>query len=282
MKIAFLVMIALLSFAGNSIIARLALLEQAIDPASFTFIRVLSGAVALWLILQGQKKRTQATALTTANGSWWGAVTLSGYAIAFSYAYLELETGFGAFVLFASVQFTMLTLAIITGKHLSRREWIGVLLALSGFIYLLLPSLQQPASLLAVVLMASAGMAWGLFSVHGRSSQMPLADTSYNFIRAVPLVLIALWLQAPDLTLSKQGIILAVISGVFTSGIGYAVWYLVLPKISIPTAAIGQLLVPLLAAIGGVLVVGEVLTLHLLIAALAIIGGMLLLSIKRP
>jgi len=282
MKIAFLVTIALLSFAGNSIIARLALLEQAIDPASFTFIRVLSGAVALWLILQGQKKRTQATALTTANGSWWGAVTLSGYAIAFSYAYLELETGFGAFVLFASVQFTMLTLAIITGKHLSRREWIGVLLALSGFIYLLLPSLQQPASLLAVVLMASAGMAWGLFSVHGRSSQMPLADTSYNFIRAVPLVLIALWLQAPDLTLSKQGIILAVISGVFTSGIGYAVWYLVLPKISIPTAAIGQLLVPLLAAIGGVLVVGEVLTLHLLIAALAIIGGMLLLSIKRP
>lgn len=124
-------------------------------------------------------------------------------------------------------------------------------------------------------------MAWGLFSVHGRSSQMPLADTTYNFIRAVPIVLIALGWQVPELTLSKQGILLAVISGAFTSGIGYAVWYLVLPKISIATAAIGQLLVPLLAAIGGVLVAGEQLTLHLLIAALGIIGGMLLVTIKR-
>lgn len=282
MKTVALFLIALLAFAGNSIIARYALLEPAIDPASFIIIRILSGAITLCVLLTILRQRTEKSKRTiTTKGSWWGALMLSVYAIAFSYAYVELETGFGALVLFAAVQLTMLGVNISRGVLLTKTEWIGCIVAFAGLAYLVAPTISVPDSLLASMIMIMAGSAWGFYSLHGRGRVNPLADTTYNFVRAVPIVTVALLFTLPSAMISADGILLAVLSGAVTSGLGYAVWYLVLPRLSVTTAAIGQLSVPLIAAYGGVLFAGELFTRQLIIAASLIIGGILIVSWKN-
>ncbi|PHR65874.1 DMT family transporter [Pseudidiomarina marina] len=285
MKTALFFIIALLAFAGNSIIARYALLDNSIDPASFIWLRIVSGAVALWLLLGFLRRNLRRNVLqddaNSARGSWWGALTLSVYAIAFSYAYVVLETGFGALVLFAAVQLSMFGMNLVQGASVKLREWLGSAIALIGLGYLVAPTLQLPASWVSVVLMITAGTAWGFYSLHGRGSAAPLSDTTYNFTRAIAVVSVVLIWFIPDLMVSTKGILLAILSGAVTSGLGYAVWYLVLPRIQVSTAAIGQLSVPLIATVGGVLVADEKITWRLFIAACLIIGGILINVVRR-
>ena len=281
LKTAVLFVLALLAFAGNSVINRLALLQQSIDAGSFVAIRIISGAAAMfliwWLVQRWQQPRITAS---LRRGSWWGASMLLLYAVAFSLAYRELETGFGALILFASVQMSMLLVSCYKGAKLSAKEWLGSAIALLGLSYLVWPTLTVPSSLLACLMMILAGSAWGLYSLHGRASTAPLTDTTFNFIRAVPLALVIWLLFLPSLMFTEAGIWLAILSGVVTSGVGYAIWYLVLPRVKVTSAAIGQLSVPLLAALGGVLFAGELLTSQVLVAALLILGGMALVSFK--
>lgn len=275
MKTAVLFIIALLAFAGNSIIARYALLDNTIDPASFIWLRIVSGAIALWLLLSFLRRKVPQTESHSEKGSWWGALTLSIYAIAFSYAYVVLETGFGALVLFAAVQLSMFGMNLAQGARVRFREWLGSIIALVGLGYLVAPSLQLPESWISVLLMISAGSAWGLYSLHGRGSATPLIDTTYNFTRAIALISLALIWFIPNIMVSPKGIALAILSGAVTSGLGYAVWYLVLPRIQVSTAAIGQLSVPLIATAGGIIVADEELSLRFIAAASLIIGGIL-------
>src|SRR5690554_4926348 len=281
LKTAVLFVLALLAFAGNSVINRLALLQQSIDAGSFVAIRIISGAAAMfliwWLVQRWQQPRITAS---LRRGSWWGASMLLLYAVAFSLAYRELETGFGALILFASVQMSMLLVSCYKGAKLSAKEWLGSAIALLGLSYLVWPTLTVRSSLLACLMMILAGSAWGLYSLHGRASTAPLTDTTFNFIRAVPLALVIWLLFLPSLMFTEAGIWLAILSGVVTSGVGYAIWYLVLPRVKVTSAAIGQLSVPLLAALGGVLFAGELLTSQVLVAALLILGGMALVSFK--
>lgn len=280
MKTTMLFLVALLAFAGNSIIARYALLDNSIDPASFIWLRIVSGALALWLLVAIVDRSSSAKALQTRKGNWWGALTLSIYAIAFSFAYVVLETGFGALVLFAAVQLSMFGINLVQGASVRVREWLGSAIAFAGLAYLVAPSLQLPESWLSVVLMIIAGTAWGFYSIHGRGSATPLIDTTYNFSRAIVVVTVALMWFLPDLHVTSKGVGLALLSGAVTSGLGYAVWYLVLPRLHVSTAAIGQLSVPLIATVGGIIVADETITSRLLIAALLIIGGILINVLK--
>lgn len=280
MKTTMLFLIALLAFAGNSIIARYALLDNSIDPASFIWLRIVSGAIALWLLLAILNRSASPKRPHIRQGSWWGALTLSIYAIAFSFAYVVLETGFGALVLFAAVQLSMFGINLAQGATVRVQEWLGSGIAFAGLAYLVAPSLQLPESWLSVILMIVAGAAWGLYSIHGRGSATPLIDTTYNFRRAIILVSIVLLWFLPDLHLTSKGVALALLSGAVTSGLGYAVWYLVLPHLQVSTAAIGQLSVPLIATAGGIIVAGESITSRFVLAALFIIGGILMNVLK--
>ncbi|RZQ57070.1 EamA family transporter [Pseudidiomarina tainanensis] len=280
MKTTMLFLVALLAFAGNSIIARYALLDNSIDPASFIWLRIVSGALALWLLVAILGRASSVKALQTSKGNWWGALTLSIYAIAFSFAYVVLETGFGALVLFAAVQLSMFGINLVQGASVCVREWLGSAIAFAGLAYLVAPSLQLPESWLSVVLMIIAGTAWGFYSIHGRGSATPLIDTTYNFSRAIVVVTFALMWFLPDLQVTSKGVGLALLSGAVTSGLGYAVWYLVLPRLHVSTAAIGQLSVPLIATVGGIIVADETITSRLSIAALLIIGGILINVLK--
>ncbi|CUA85037.1 DMT family transporter [Pseudidiomarina woesei] len=293
-RTAMLFFLSLLAFAGNSVINRYALLTQHIDPNTFVAVRIVSGAVAMLVIwytvkvvaTSRQAKRqqpavTEAISNVARRGTWWGAFTLALYAVAFSLAYNQLETGFGALILFASVQLSMLAVGWVQGNKLTAKEALGSSLALLGLIYLVYPTLGVPSSLWACVAMVTAGTAWGLYSLHGRGSASPLTDTTFNFVRATPVVVLLVIWQYGDIVISPQGLVLAVCSGVVTSGLGYAIWYLVLPQLKVSTAAIGQLSVPLIAAVGGVVFAREIITQQLVVAALLIVGGMLIV-IRKP
>lgn len=248
----------------------MALGEQTIDASSFTVIRLLSGIVALAVILKlrGNKK------IVTTKGSWISALMLFIYAIAFSFAYISLDTGTGALVLFGAVQITMILISIFSGTRLHISEWLGVLIAFSGFVYLVLPSVQTP-TFSGFILMAAAGIAWGIYTLRGRSSTYPLGDTTFNFIRTSPLVIALAVIAIPTVELSTEGIILAVLSGAVASGIGYTIWYIALGGLSATEAAVVQLSVPVIAAIGGIVFVSEAISMRLVIAAAMILGGIL-------
>ena len=267
---------ALLAFAGNSVFCRLALSANEIDAASFTTIRLLSGIVVLAVIL----KMANLKASNTSKGSWKASFMLFIYAITFSYAYTTLETGTGALVLFASVQMTMVVASLFSGKKLHYLEWVGVLTAFSGFVYLVLPDLSTP-SLTGFVLMAISGIAWGIYTLFGRASSNPLSDTAYNFIYTLPFVLILTAVTFQQATLSWDGILLAVLSGGIASGIGYTIWYMAVGGLSITQAAVVQLLVPAIAAMGGVLFADEILSYRLLLSSLIIFGGILAVILGR-
>ena len=270
MKTIIYVMLALIAFAGNSVLCRLALGEEVIDAASFTSIRLFSGIIVLFLILTLVHKDRN----TTAKGSWQAAFFLFIYAVTFSYAYISLETGIGALILFSSVQISMIIIGIYTGNKLRYIEWIGMALAFSGFVYLILPSLTTP-SLSGFILMAISGVAWGFYTLAGKGSNNPLSDTAYNFVRTLPLVIILMALTIQYAELSQQGIWLAILSGGVTSGVGYAIWYAALKDISSTQAAVVQLLVPVIATLGGVIFANEVISMRLVIASVIILTGIL-------
>jgi drug/metabolite transporter (DMT)-like permease len=256
--------LALLGFAANSLLCRAALRSGAIDAWSFTAVRLVSGAVAMTLLARILARGGPASA----GGSFVSAFLLYAYAAAFSLAYLRLPSGVGALLLFATVQATMIGVGVARGARPSRRVWTGV--TLPG------ASMPDPIGLL---LMAIAGVAWGAYSLRGRSSRAPLASTSGNFARSVPFALLALsgaYALAPGtdaLHAKTQGVGLAVASGALASGLGYSLWYLALPELSALHAAVVQLTVPVWVGIAGILLLGESLTVRLALAALLILGG---------
>lgn len=263
----------MVAFAGNSLLCRLALKQTGIDAVSFTFVRLFSGAVALWLIAKMRK-----TAWRDA-GSWPSALALFAYAAAFSLAYVSLPAGTGALLLFGAVQATMILWGLRRGERLRVRQVVGLALALSGLVALCFPGISAPP-LSGSILMLSAGVAWGIYSLRGKSAGDPASATTGNFLRAVPLAAVLSVTLLSWARLDSLGIGYAFLSGAITSGLGYVIWYTALPSLKATSAATVQLSVPVLGAAGGSLLLGEPLTLRLLCASIAILGGIALVVIN--
>ncbi|MBM3114325.1 DMT family transporter [Jeongeupia naejangsanensis] len=263
--------LAMLAFAGNSILCRLALKTTPIDAASLTSIRLVAGAMALWAIV-----RLRGSAI---GGGWCSALSLLAYAGMFSFAYLHLSAATGALLLFAAVQATMVGAGLRRGERMNPTQWLGFIVAMAGLVVLLLPGLSAPSPL-GAVLMAGAGVAWGVYSLRGRGAADPLGETAGNFIRSAPLTLLVLPFF-PLVRLPVDGVIYAVLSGALTSGCGYAIWYAALRGLSATGAATVQLSVPVIVAAAGVLLLGEPLSPRMLFAAAAILGGIALVLRKH-
>ncbi len=263
-----LTVLALLAFAANSVLARLALGGPHMDPASYTSVRLVSGAAILFVIARLRRGNS----VSLIGGNWLSAAMLFLYAIAFSFAYIRLSTGTGALILFPTVQFTMIAIGIYAGERPQPLEWLGLLVAFIGLIYLMSPGVMAP-SLLGACLMTLAGVAWGFYSIWGRGQTNPLGATADNFLRTVPFALIILAFWHSELSLSSTGLIYAVASGSIASGIGYAIWYAALRGLTATRAATVQVSVPIIAALGGVVFLSETITTRLLLSALAILGG---------
>ncbi|NMG15593.1 DMT family transporter [Aromatoleum bremense] len=258
--------VAMLAFAANSVLCRLALQQEAIDAASFTVIRLLSGALALALLL-GARGIPPAR-----GGNWRSAFALFAYAAGFSFAYVSLPTGIGALLLFAAVQAMMILTGLVRGERLTMSQLVGLLFAFGGFVHLLSPGLSAPP-LGGALLMVGAGIAWGVYSLRGRGIRDPLAATAGNFLRTVPMAIGLAMLGVGSVNIQSSGVLYAVLSGALASGSGYVVWYAALRGLSATGAATVQLSVPVIAALGGVLLLGEAVTMRLVLAAVAILGG---------
>lgn len=290
LKLIFFTLLALVAFAANSVLCRLALVQidsQAlIDPTSFTLVRLVSGAVMLLILCLFYKDKTdsgrpaQRVRIIWVSGNWFSAIALFIYALGFSYAYVSLSTGVGALILFAAVQITLILLSFVNGHHMKWLEWLGLGLAFAGFVYLVLPTLATP-SVIGFVLMAFAGVAWGVYTWHGKKVTKALFATTSNFVRTLPMLLVALLLVGFKLEISLEGLWLAIASGALMSGIGYALWYSVLAHISASVAAVLQLLVPIIATLGGVIFANEAVTLHLIVASATVLGGVLIVLIGK-
>jgi drug/metabolite transporter (DMT)-like permease len=260
---------ALIGFAANSLLCRGALGRGHADAATFTTIRLASGALALW-ILAGRGPRA-----IVAAGRWSSAAALFTYAAAFSFAYVRIGAAVGALLAFGAVQATMIAWALRTGERPGPAEWGGLALAAGGVVFLVSGGLRAPDPI-GAALMLAAGVAWGVYSLIGRSSVRPLETTAGNFVRAVPMTL-ALSLVVPGPAhVTRPGVLLAVASGAIASGVGYSLWYGALPGLTATGAAVVQLCTPVLAALGAVLFLREVLTPRLVVAAVAILGGVAL------
>jgi len=266
---------AMLAFAANSLLCRLALAGASIDPASFGAVRVVAGALALALIV-----RLRAGARTGAGGDWLSAAMLFGYVAFFSFAYVSLPAGTGALILFGAVQLTMFGWALRRGERFTVPAWCGLALAAAGLVYLVLPGVSAPP-LKGAFFMALAGGAWGVYSLRGRGAFDPLHATAGNFLRAAPMAL-ALWLPFAGVAQADaRGVVLAVVSGALTSGVGYALWYTALRELTAMRAATVQLSVPLITAFGAVLFLAEPVTLRLVLASTAILGGIAIVLARR-
>lgn len=271
--------VAMLAFAANSLLCRLALQHAAIDPASFGSIRLGAGALMLGLVVQLRRRRGPAEVPQRAD--WLAALMLFGYVALFSFAYLSLSAGTGALILFGAVQLTMLGAGLYAGgERFGALGWTGFVLAAGGLVYLVSPGLAAPP-LRGAALMAGAGVAWGVYSLRGRGVADPLAATARNFTRAVPLALVLSLVCIAGARADARGIALAVASGALTSGLGYVVWYAALARLTALRAATVQLSVPLLAAFGGVLFLSEAITPRLALAAVAILGGIALVLAQK-
>lgn len=266
--------LALLAFAGNSLLCRAALQHTPIDAASFTTLRLASGALVLWGLVQLTRREA------TGRGSWPSAFALFAYAAAFSFAYVNLPTGTGALLLFGSVQTGMIGWGLVKGERFKALQWLGLALALAGLVGLLLPGLSAPP-LGAALLMIAAGLAWAVYSLRGKGAGDPLRVTAGNFMRTVPVALCMSLLFINSAQVDMAGALYAIASGAITSGVGYAIWYTVLPHLKATTAATLQLSVPVIAALGGIAWLGEPLTLRLLLASAAILGGIALVIRKQ-
>ena len=270
--------IAMLAFAGNSLLCRLALKHTSIDAASFTTIRLVSGALMLGLIVS--IRSTAKAGETRGKGNWPSACALFVYAAGFSFAYMSLTAATGALLLFGAVQATMIGYGIWQGESFRSLQLVGLFLALGGMVGLLLPGLSAPP-LWGSVLMLGAGVAWGVYSLRGKGAVDPSGVTAGNFLRTVPIALVLSLIFMNHSNVDNTGVAYAVVSGAITSGIGYAVWYAVLPALKATQAATLQLSVPVLAGIGGIAFLGEVLTLRLLLASAAILGGIALVILEK-
>lgn len=285
MKTAFLIFLAMLAFAGNSFICRLALASNAIDPVSFTSIRLISGALGLMLIVLIMSSRTDnktpnQSLLSFNKSNIIGSLMLFIYAILFSLAYINLDAGVGALLLFGSVQLTMLGFSVINGGKISIIEAFGIVIASLGLVILLAPNEFSP-DLTASAVMIISGIAWAFYTLNGQSNSTvdPTTNTAKNFMLTIPLVLLSLFIALSFFSLdgfsklSLNGILLASLSGIVMSALGYSIWYAVLPKLSITVAACAQLSVPVLAAIGGFILIDEPLTHRFIIATVLTLTG---------
>ncbi|HUR27573.1 MAG TPA: DMT family transporter, partial [Planctomycetota bacterium] len=264
----------MVAFAANSLLCRLALRETEIDAATFTGVRILSGALALALLVRARG------ASTVRGGDWVSAAALFAYAIAFSFAYRELSAGTGALLLFGAVQACMILWGWQRGERPIPVQVAGFALAVGGLVWLVWPRVTAPP-LLAASSMLVAGIAWGIYSLRGRGVSDPLASTAGNFLRAVPFALVAVALGLAQARFPARGVALAAVSGAVTSGVGYAVWYSALRSLDATRAATVQLCVPLLAVIGGAFFLDERLDRRVLVAAATILGGIGLVVTRR-
>ncbi|WP_290594849.1 EamA family transporter [Arenimonas sp. SCN 70-307] len=277
LALAALVALALAAFAGNSLLARVALRDGGMDAASFTALRLVSGALVLWALVS--LRRAPAA---RGSGDWISALALFAYAALFSLAYVQLEAGAGALLLFGAVQATMIGRGLAAGERLARWQWLGLLVALAGLVGLLLPGLSAPPPLPSL-LMLGAGVAWGAYSLRGRGALDPLRTTAGNFLRTLPMAALFLLALLSQLQVDTPGLLAALASGALASGVGYAIWYTALPSLRRASAATLQLAVPLIVAVAGVLWLGEPATLRLLLAGAAILGGVaLVLRAGKP
>lgn len=264
----------MLAFAGNSLLCRLALKHTAIDPASFTAIRLIAGALTLWLIVRTKK------GVQPASGNWISAFSLFSYAAGFSFAYVSLPAGTGALLLFGAVQTTMIGYGIWKGERLAFIQLIGLVLAFGGLAGLMLPGISAPP-LAGSLLMLLAGVAWGVYSLRGKGSGDATMVTAGNFIRAVPITMILSLSMFAYTTVDTAGSMYAIASGALASGVGYSIWYTALPALKNTVAATVQLSVPVIAALGGIVLLGEPMTWRLVLASLAVLGGIALVILKK-
>jgi drug/metabolite transporter (DMT)-like permease len=269
-----LTVLAMIAFAGNSLLCRLALQHTRIDAASFTTIRIVSGALALWLIVRMRG------GMGNGRGSWPSALALFVYAAGFSYAYISLPAATGALLLFGAVQASMIGYGVWSGERLAMRQSLGLVCAFCGLVALLLPGLSAPP-LLGAGLMLAAGVAWGIYSLRGKGAGDPTRVTAGNFLRAVPMAAGLSLIALPWNSLDGAGVGYAVASGALASGVGYAIWYAALRGLTATSAATVQLSVPVITAVGGVVFLGEAISLRLLIASTAILGGIALVIAGR-
>jgi drug/metabolite transporter (DMT)-like permease len=266
--------LAMLAFAANPLLCRIALKGTRLDPASFTLVRLASGAITLWLILRWRGGGSARP------GSWAGAGSLFVYAAALSYAYVTLDAGIGTLLLFGAVQVTMISVGLARGERLGRRQVAGLAIALIGLIILLAPGATAP-SWHGAALMVVSGLAWGIYSLLGHRSFAPVAVTAGNFVGASVLAAALVGCMAGSVAWDWRGVAYAIASGAVASGIGYAIWYTALPSLRATHAAIVQLSVPVIAALGGVVLLGESLTLRLAASSVGILGGIALVVVER-
>lgn len=277
MRLTLLTILTMIAFAANSVFGRLGLETASgtgsIDPASYSLIRLASGAIMLGLLVVYTRGVAPKDVLK--EGNWISAMALFGYAAAFSYSYIAIRTGLGALVLFASVQATMIGWAILTGARPTLTEQIGLAVAFTAFVWLVSPGLEAPPPM-ATVLMALAGISWGIYSIRGKGETDPLKATAGNFIRSNALVVVLAALAINHINLSPFGIMMAVLSGAITSALGYSLWYEVLKTLSATQSAIVQLSVPVIAGFGGLILLGEPITQRFTVASFFILGGIAL------
>ena len=272
--------LALIAFAANSVLCRLALGESAIDASTFTIVRLLAGAIVLTVIMSISKIKSNSNTNSSTKGSWPASIALFIYALTFSFAYVTLDTATGALILFGSVQITMILMSIFSGNRLHISEWFGMAIAFTGFVYLILPGVTTP-SVIGFLLMTVSGIAWGIYTLKGRGSQNPIMDTAFNFLRTMPFVIILAVITIKYAHYSSEGILLAVLSGSIASGIGYMIWYSALSGLSVTQAAVLQLLVPVIAAVGGIIFVSESISFRLTVSSAMILGGILMVVLGR-
>lgn len=290
-RIFILTLLAMIAFASNSLLCRAALKESSIDPATFTFVRIFSGALALCLIISVRKMltiNTTATPLVDSfsnsapvtgcsslrYGNWISAVALFAYAAGFSFAYTSLSAGTGALLLFGAVQATMILQGLHKGERLNTIQIVGFIVAVTGLVVLVFPGLSAPP-LIGSILMLGAGLAWGIYSLRGKERN-PASVTAGNFVRAVPFAVALSIIFLPWTNYNLAGITYAITSGAVTSGLGYVIWYSALPGLKTASAATVQLSVPVLAATGGILLLGEPITVRYMLASVAVLGGIAL------
>lgn len=267
--------LALVAFAANSVLCRMALRDLVIDAATFSTLRLAAGAATLALVVRRNPRSPRGAAR-----GWQPAVVLFLYAVPFSFAYLRLTAGTGALILFAGVQLTMIAGALVSGERLGSGQWLGLGAALAGLVYLVRPGLTAPAPL-GAALMAVAGVGWGTYSLKGRAETDPLASNAGNFSRAVPLALAVNLLAFEQFHLEIRGALLAIASGSLASGVGYVLWYAALRGLTATRAAVVQLSVPVLAALAGIVLLGEPATVRLALSTVAVLGGIALVLVGR-
>jgi len=267
--------IAMLALAANPLLCRMALGAGHIDAASFTGIRVIAGAAMLKLLVTWTRRGGDRKPV-----DWRAVVTLFGYMIFFSFAYLSISVGTGALILFGAVLLTMFTVALQSGERFSSLSWAGLAMAIAGLVYLVSPGVTAPEPV-GAALMAVAGVAWGMYSLLGRGEADPLGTTADNFLYAVPLAVAVNVFFWSDVHTSWYGVTLAILSGAIASGLGYALWYALLAGMPATRAATAQLSVPVIAALGGVVLLSEPMTLRLVVSSVATLGGIALVLLQR-